>query len=272
MIRPRVPPSPFHGRRAQPRIDQRLLTRISTQLVRRKRPTRKSAPGSRRGRSSAMERSDERHARWFLSSDGYAQSVRAGAARRLPLLRGARVGGVGAVSGCRCVGRRFARQVRSARSGSHHRNASGRAARCALRYGGGRVGQRPMEWARGEKLALPPGPADEHARWGARQLACGHPAVDDRDHRIVGGHPAVTVSSQTGVPRRRGRPPTQPRGFGSAANPAISTGAGSTPTARSHPRTCVCATGVRPGSGAARQPDACVIRSTEVLIVRAARL
>jgi hypothetical protein len=41
-------------------------------------------------------------------------------------------------------------------------SASGRAARCALRYGEGRVRELPMVWLLCERLALPPGPAYEH--------------------------------------------------------------------------------------------------------------
>ena len=74
------------------------------------------------------------------------------------------------------------------------------------------LARRPTPWSPAEMLDLPPGPAYEYAQLITRQLSCGHPARKERDHRQSSGHPAGTVSSRTGVPPSRGRPPPQPRG------------------------------------------------------------
>ncbi len=98
------------------------------------------------------------------------RSLMVGVHRRRSASRGASLAGMARFSrAVALVGRRFARPGCSRCPWSHHLNASGRAARCALRYGEGRVGELPTGWARCEMLALPPGPADEHVTEGARQ-------------------------------------------------------------------------------------------------------
>jgi hypothetical protein len=91
--------------------------------------------------------------------------ARAATARRLPRLRGARVGGVGAISRCPRVGRwRFARQRFLRGSGGVTIGTRGgvpRVARCGLAAAGL---DNCRWWVRCEMLALPPGPACEQAR------------------------------------------------------------------------------------------------------------
>jgi hypothetical protein len=125
---------------------------------------------------------------------------------------GARVGGLARFSGAVALAGQSC-TIEAARSprGIHHRNAAGRVARCAPRYGGGRVGELQTGWLRCWRLDLPPGPAYQHVTSGARRLACGHPAIPGRDHRIVAWAPGRVGLVGNGRAPRRGRPPAQPR-------------------------------------------------------------
>jgi hypothetical protein len=165
--------------------------------------------------------------------------------------------------GCRVpvalFGQRSAAQVRSRPRWIHHRDARVHPARCGVVEAG--WGELPIGWLRCERLVVPAGPAYEHS-CGERGQLCGrHPATADRDHRMVAWLP-----SRDGLVGN-GRAP----GSGTAAH--ATTGFGGDPTrpgarVRVHakgvdsPVARWCAAGVRPGSGAARPGDACMIRST----------
>ncbi len=100
---------------------------------------RRARPGGGLPRGAPARLLSRLRLRTDLSSDGSAEEVVG------LLLDWRELAGLARFSGALAlVGRRFARRVRSRPSWSHHRNASGRAARCALRYGEGRVGQLPM--------------------------------------------------------------------------------------------------------------------------------
>jgi CubicO group peptidase (beta-lactamase class C family) len=53
--------------------------------------------------------------------------------------------------------------------------------------------------------------AFENHRWRHSARSCGHPATGETGPQPVRAHPAATVSSRTGVPPSRGRPPAPPR-------------------------------------------------------------
>jgi hypothetical protein len=127
----------------------------------------------------------------------------------------ARFSGAVALVGRRCT-------IEAARSprGFAIRNVSGRVARCALRCGGGRVGELPMVWLRCGRLVLPPGPAHEHVTSGARQLACGHPAIPGRpqDSCVAPGRDGPVGNGRAPASGTAARATT---GFGRSANPTI---------------------------------------------------
>jgi hypothetical protein len=98
-----------------------------------------------------------------------------------------------------------------------------------LRLIRGLAGELPMVWGplRDARLASR-GLRTSRSRWGARQLSCGRPAVDDLDHRIVAWAPGGDGLVVDGRAPTSGTAARATTGDGSDTNPATSAPAGST--------------------------------------------
>ncbi len=145
----------------------------------------------------------------------------------MPLLRGRELAGLARFPGALGLagGDSLDKVLRGSRESPSERPRACGALRAAVRR---RPGWKlPTLWPPCEMLALPPGPADEHVTEGARQLSCGHPLLM-MDHRIVAWAPGSDGLVVDGRAPASGTAARAPLGFGCSANPAVSTGAGST--------------------------------------------
>jgi hypothetical protein len=222
---------------------------------------RRTGPQRRR---QAPDPSDERRVRRYLSSDSYAHFARAGVARRLPWLRGRELAGLARFSrALALIGRRFTPQGPFEQSWVHDREREW-ACRALRAAGTARAGLDNYRWG-GRSARRSPCLPDLRTSTSRRERG-NYPVVTpllmNGTTGSLRGHPAVTVSSRTGVPPGRGRPPAQARG------PVVLP---TRPSRRVRGRRergeltngpAGAATGVRPGSGTARQPDAFLVRST----------